>query len=154
MQTQFKTAEEWEKYESQIAGDPQNLALCVAHKDAAKGDDKEFMNRLLALRAASRISGTMEPSQLKERQRLRFTFYTNWLDNRRAKLQKLRANPNYKTPRQRKDERERLIYIRWCLRTGKPVTWPIISMVWDKSRGYAVAVREDLNPEFSKASAE
>lgn len=124
MQTELRTAEQWEAYENQIAGDPENLALCVAHMKEARGQMPEAGYRLLALRVtAQRIKPTADFDDLKARQHLRFTFYKNWLDNRRAKMQKLRANPNYKSRRKRALEREWLLYIRWCLRSGVPISY-------------------------------
>ena len=157
MQTQFKTAEEWRDFESQIVADPQNLALCVAHVGEARAnsDDKEFYYRVLALRAtARRIKPTMDSSDLKERQKLRWNFYEMWLKNWRTKMEKRRKNPNYKSLSQRKAEREKLIYIRYCQRTDTPNLRRQISMVWDKSRGHAVAVDETIYPNKRKIGDE
>ena len=133
----FKTAEQWEIYEKQIATDQRNFALCRAHVEEARGQWPEYGYRVLALRAtAQRIRPTADFDELKARQRLRFTFYKTFLDSRENRQ---RAR--------RKAERQRETHIADCVRYGWPITWPIISMVWDKSHGHAVAVKETIYAE-------
>lgn len=136
-----------------LTTDPRNLDLCRKHLNTAP-DATEYGYRLLAMRFVVRLFRSSPPSRdLPLSQHLRFRAYRLWLSSHRKKCRELAKNPN-KTPKQQENEAERLVYIRWCLRTDTPINWPTISMVWDKSRGYAVAVREDLNPEFSKEAGE
>ena len=124
-----------------LTTDPRNLDLCRKHLNAAP-NATEYGYRLLAMRFVVRLFSSSPPSRdLPLGQHLRFRAYRIWLSSHRKKCQKLRANPNYKSRDRRKKERERLRYIRYCLRTGRPINWPSVEMVWNKELGRAVGVR-------------
>jgi predicted O-linked N-acetylglucosamine transferase (SPINDLY family) len=130
----FSDVEAVQKYERELASDPRNFARCVEHLNAAP-DDNEAHLRLLALRAVRKSKPpSWEPSRLESRQALRFHRYElelRHLEQRRRQVEKHFARLQaqgiafflhpFQSRGQRQQQRERMTYIRHCLRTGAPI---------------------------------
>ena len=124
-----------------LTTDPRNLDLCRKHLNAAP-DATEYGYRLLAMRFVVRLFRSSPPSRdLPLSQHLRFRAYRMWLNSHRKKCRRLAKNPKYKSRARRKRDASWLLYIRWCLRTGTPINWPTVEMVWDKELGRVVGVK-------------
>lgn len=137
--TFFPNIEAVREYDHQLANDPRNFARCVEHLYAAPGGD-EFHQRMLALRIVRNAKPpAFEPSQLDGRQALRWNRYESELlylrgEQRAAMrhLEKLKArgiSPKqfslhpYQSRSQRRRERERMLFIKNCVRRGEPISW-------------------------------
>lgn len=141
MSVLFPNIEAVRKYDHRLASDPRNFARIIEHLDGAPDGGDESHLRYLALRLVRRTKPPKwEPSSLEGRQIIRFNHYESELhclqvDQRaasrhREKL-KRRGIPlelwflhPYQSPNQRRRQRERLLYIRQCLKDGEPIQWP------------------------------
>jgi len=139
MSVLFPSIEAVRKFDHRLASDSRNLARCVEHLEAAPDGDESHL-RLLALRVVQRTRApAFEPSNLEGRQIVRFNSYEAELrhlqqrhrqvEKHREKLEKRGIPPEelflhpFKTRAEKKHERERLLYIRQCLKDGEPIRW-------------------------------
>jgi hypothetical protein len=139
MSVLFPNIEAVRRYDHRLANDPRNFASCIEHLNAAPDGDESHL-RLLSLRVLQRTRPpAFEPSKLEGRQIIRFNFYESELrrlkidqclvEKHREKLKK-RGIPHedfflypYLSRGQRRRQRERLLYIRQCLKDGDPIKW-------------------------------
>ena len=127
--------------EAESARFREDFALVIAHVQATP-DFAEWYERTLALRACRRRYPPRWPfHDLKSRQRQQMDNYRAelaWRRHRRGQIERHRARllargiaPEhlhrhpYKSPAQKREERERLCYIRHALRAGLPMPWEL-----------------------------